>query len=634
MSGAEEAPAPEIAETSTPDIAEDIPDSTPANTDPTPASIETAPAPPPDDNASVNPAPSESAPTALSPAPPEGEKKAMALGVLSKLGGGGFGAKKSLWKVTEAKVVEAYIRPDEEETEVEAAKPAPKFQLKPFGGCRVGLMKESQKLNYIPVPRDPHRTNFMARLAWIGDTIMQESKLFNSQAMSWIRKHSFPGHQKTTDDLKAELLSALKAAGLGGYKLSKHDLDQIVLETGFGVDTVHVPYVIHDELIMYTEECHERRKTVKKDRDVKAVIRSFLNLTKPLKTSEAKYVRLHLAINKSICKDFCQEKAEATLVEEFAELTRKTNKVLSQRLLADSIFEVADVWTMSTQSGIYARFLSTVLRNISFRSFGETLRLKDLKNVSYLDEFCDALRRPQEFGDDDSTDEETSVYQELSEDDEPDQIVFPSTKLSDNPSNPRIKRMLRRARIANSKKAFRNTIAHRERQTKLLQRISVTTLKEEEQQQASEVRKKTGKPRPLPACAAVPPLGRLRTPQYKHPHLEGDAKWYGDGRLQYTFGRACIKQFREGSITDRVGATKFAYGMHTVPMPPSKKSPNNQQRRTLRFPRKTRGKQYEPLPSLSVPPSEFRSPQSPQTCRTHKEEFEKCGSFALSAKFS
>ena len=97
---------------------------------------------------------------------------------------------------------------------------------------------------------------------------------------------------------------------------------------------VHIPFVLQDELLMYTEEYEERRRYVwgcsasyanllftlrliKKDADVRAVLRSFWNLTKMIKGSQSRYVDLHLALNKSVCKNFDEQSARVALVQEW-----------------------------------------------------------------------------------------------------------------------------------------------------------------------------------------------------------------------------------------------------------------------------------------------------------------------------
>eukprot|EP00656_Telonema_subtile_P047111 TRINITY_DN5392_c0_g1_i4.p1 TRINITY_DN5392_c0_g1~~TRINITY_DN5392_c0_g1_i4.p1 ORF type:complete len:615 (+),score=111.97 TRINITY_DN5392_c0_g1_i4:191-2035(+) len=570
------------------------------------------------------------------------------------------GPKLGMWHATQAKVIETYMTEEEEEKGPEEDKPKPKFQLKRYDGCKVGLMSPTKSLNFIPQPRAAHITNCVARLSWVGDYIMQKSKSFSIKAQSWMSKNSDPGMPRSMEDLKQELLAALMSSGHPGYKLSKHDLDQIAMHTGFGVDSVHVPYVIHDELIMYTEECLELRKAVKQHADVKAVIRGCVNLTKPTKSLQAKYVQLHLAFHKSLCEDHDEEDVKAKLINEFEALVAKSKKAPQTRLVADSIYDIADVWTMSTRPEAYANFLASVLQNISSRdpgaAFDVPLRIKAPGQISYMQEFLTGLYHPREIGDDDDTDEGSDQEQTRKGERDRDGklLMFPSMRLDDAPSNPRIKRMLRRQKLR-----AQHMSQHRY-EPKMLERKSCkpcghesrakepvrspalqSVLADDAPSKATTRRSslhipfpmpqtepKPVKYRPLPACASVKPLGRLRTPAYKRPQLDGDAKFYANGRLEFTFGRACVKRFG-GSVTERIGAAKNIYvDMHTVPNPPVKNLKNLKPKRSYRFP--PRNKYGSPLPAIGMMTAEFQSPLDPQTARTHAEETAKDPSLSSS----
>lgn len=119
---------------------------------------------------------------------------------------------------------------------------------------------------------------------------------------------------------------------------------------------------------------------------------------------------------------------------------------------------------------------------------------------------------------------------------------------------------------------------------------------------------------PLPACAQVPPLGRLRTPIWKDPRRSNaSADFYPDGRLRYTFGRACVTEFRKmGSRADRQCR---AYVGITIPSP---QKSSRTRRRGPRFPNIKIGKGRSKALLNST---------MPQTSRTHREEFGKCASF-------
>ena len=79
----------------------------------------------------------------------QGDKAAAALGVVSKLGG-----RKSLWKMTEERVVDAYkLKPEEEEHDHDDEEhddhvQRPKFQLSRFKPCKVGLIRQVMATGY------------------------------------------------------------------------------------------------------------------------------------------------------------------------------------------------------------------------------------------------------------------------------------------------------------------------------------------------------------------------------------------------------------------------------------------------------------------------------------------------------
>lgn len=63
----------------------------------------------------------------------------------------------------------------------------------------------------------------------------------------------------------------------------------------------------------------------------------------------------------------------------------------------------------------------------------------------------------------------------------------------------------------------------------------------------------------LPACANVPSLGRVPTPLWKNPTIEGPPIFNGQGRLQFTFGRQCLTDYWCGSQTERLGTRHHLY---------------------------------------------------------------------------
>lgn len=370
----------------------------------------------------------------------KGEK--MALGVLSKFGG----KKKSLWKITEEKVVDAYVKPpedDDHEVENEADLPqdARKFQLKPLAMCKVGLMTKTKTLESMPPPPASFKLNCVSRLHWVVEFMLEISPKLRQQACQWILQKSLPGIPKSEKDLDFEILEALQVAGYAGFKLTRFDLHNLAQSTMVSTGAIRIPFLIEDELLMCTAEYTERRRLAKKDPDLRAVLRSYWSLVKGLKGSQVKYVDMHLAINKSICRSFDPDPSREILIAEWEVLTDGGLNPMSYREFAEALFMCADVWCMSARPAVYAYFLSSILHHISFRrtsSREEPLSLKPLNEIQFMEELYNSLKHPESIGDDDSADE--SSEEESSQSQKSISSYYPVINLDEAPANPRIRR--------------------------------------------------------------------------------------------------------------------------------------------------------------------------------------------------
>jgi len=480
----------------------------------------------------------------------------------------------------------------DEEGEDEAEE-RPKFQLKPFSWCKVGLMRQTAQLEYIPQPKAASYLNCRARLHWLADVVMEESPLLAVQAKHWIERRSLPGIQLSPDELAKSLHKAMVTAGLAGYKLTQHDVRQLSVACGCTVRGVHVPFVLPEDLVMCLEEYQERRRLIKKDPDVRAVLRSFWGITKTIKGGQARYVELHLAIHKALtsARSFDEAATRQQLVHEWMTITGGGEKAMSYHLFADPLYHLADVWTLSARPGVYAHFLASLLSAISVAKDANSaaLSLLPLEQTCFMEVFCKQLwGSPHELDDEDSEvpvmsdDEGSSIASSSPLPPELANCVITKKERAINPAA--LKRSLQRKKSAlksRSQEVTLNTKSSLVAQMLEANEAMASThgagstvgasIRGSQVLHASgAVHTKPSSPRryrALPECANVPPLGRLATPSWHTPQLEDAPIWRGDGRLEFTFGRKCLHDFWEGSQTARLGARHNVYsGARAAPV--------------------------------------------------------------------
>lgn len=506
---------------------------------------------------------------------------------------------------------------DEEADDAEAERP--KFQLKPFSWCKVGLMRQTAQLEYIPQPKAASYLNCRARLHWLAEVVMEESPLLAVQAGHWIERRSLPGIQLSPDELAKSLHKAMVTAGLAGYKLTQHDVRQLSVACGCTVRGVHVPFVLPEDLVMCLEEYQERRRLIKKDPDVRAVLRSFWGITKTIKGGQARYVELHLAIHKALtsARTFDEAATRQQLVHEWLIITGGGEKAMSYHLFADPLYHLADVWTLSARPGVYAHFLASLLSAISVAKDANSaaLSLLPLEHTCFMEVFCKQLwRSPHELDDEDSEvpvmsdDEGSSLASYSPLPPELADCVITKKERAINPAA--LKRSLQRKKSAMKSRSQEVTLNKSSLVAQMLQAneamasthgggSTVIGGRGSVLHASGAIHTKPSSPRryrALPECANVPPLGRLATPNWHTPQLEDAPIWRGDGRLEFTFGRKCLHDFWEGSQTARLGARHNVYsGARAPPTHPFPPMPPKTTR--VRFPAPNKGK-YVRMPPL------------------------------------
>jgi len=364
--------------------------------------------------------------------------------------------------------------------------------------------------------------------------------------------------------LRRCLHAAMVTAGLCGHKLTRHDVRQLSASCGCTLQGVHVPFVMLEDLMMQRNKYLDRRKTIKRDPDVRALLRSFWSVTKGIQSQQARYVDLHLAIAKALYQYFDESETRHNLVCEWTKMTDNGKKAMPYRLFAAPLFCLADVWTFSARSSVYAHFLATVLSAISVVRHSEedgsvawsslndicphsaetslaedSVRLKPLSEICYMEVFCKQLwQRAQELGDEDSDVEilEELVLEPSSTDCDILQPAAPVQRTKMRPIHRRNKLLTARPRKS-LLVAKMISLEQAMNGTQPTTAASVDTLH-------IQTRPPRTRFRELPACANVPPLGRLATPKWKSPTLEDPPIFRGDGRLQFTFGRKCLDDYR------------------------------------------------------------------------------------------
>jgi hypothetical protein len=163
------------------------------------------------------------------------------------------------------------------------------------------------------------------------------------------------------------------------FQKLRQDLDQAIAKSGIVTEVVtaeeleSLPLWKQGNWEMYSDENLVRRKLIRNDSALQAVIKEWWNrctLNKKGQLEKKDYIAMNKRIYVALVEDD-DEKEAAKCAETDWQSDAKGKDYMTATQFSDSLYELADMWTMSTEAAEYVQFLQELLENVQALGWGQ-----------------------------------------------------------------------------------------------------------------------------------------------------------------------------------------------------------------------------------------------------------------------